>query len=119
MAYIEDVSGSYEVFVQPVPAGHGKWQISTHGGAQPVWRQDGKELFYLAAGGNITAVPVKIGASFEAGVPKELFKISTADLPEIRRHYSVSPDGQRFLVNQFVASHPQTILLQNWLSPAR
>ena len=36
-----------------------------------------------------------------------------------RRHYSVTPDGQRFLVNVRVDDHPPTILLQNWLSPAR
>jgi len=25
----------------------GKWQISSGGGQQPLWRRDGKELFYL------------------------------------------------------------------------
>src|SRR6516164_2818265 len=46
MAYAADESGSWEVFVQSVPAGRGKWQMSNHGGAQPVWRRDVKELFY-------------------------------------------------------------------------
>jgi len=119
MAYVSAESGSLEVFVQPIPAGHGKWQISTQGGAQPVWRRDGKELFYKSADSKIVAVPVKIGATFEAGVPKELFPVSTTGLFNIRRQYSVSPDGQRFLVNVRVDEHPQTILLQNWLNPVR
>jgi hypothetical protein len=38
---------------------------------------------------------------------------------QVRRQYSVSPDGQRFLVNQRVDERSQTILLQNWLSPVR
>jgi eukaryotic-like serine/threonine-protein kinase len=118
MAYASEESGNWEVFVQPVPAGHGKWQVSTRGGAQPMWRRDGKELFYLA-NSKIFAVPVKIGESFEAGVPKELFTISSLrGQPQVRRHYTVSPDGQRFLVNVTVSDHPRTILLQNWLRPA-
>jgi hypothetical protein len=66
--------------VQPVPPGHGKWQVSTKGGTQPVWRQDGKELFYWSGDRKIVAVPVKSGAQFEAGVPKELFSVSTIGL---------------------------------------
>jgi len=119
MAYVSEESGRYEVFVQPIPIGRGKWQISTHGGAQPVWRRDGKELFYKSADSKIVAVPVKIGATFEAGVPKELFPVATFGPFSARRQYSVSPDGQRFLVNLRVDEHPQTILLQNWLSPVR
>jgi serine/threonine protein kinase/Tol biopolymer transport system component len=118
MAYASAESGRFEVFVQPVPAGHGKWQVSTRGGAQPVWRQDGKELFYKSADSKIVAVSVKAGAAFEAGIPKELFPIRTAGVSQVRRQYSVSPDGQRFLVNMPVDERPRTIL-QNWLTPAR
>jgi serine/threonine protein kinase len=120
MAYVSTESARAEVFVQPVPAGHGKWQVSTKGGTQPIWSQDGKELFYWSGDGKIVAVPVKIGAQFEAGVPKDLFSVSTIGLGvlSIRRYYSVTPDGQRFLVVQGVPERTQTILLQNWLSPA-
>jgi len=123
MAYISEESGRSEVYVQPVPAGHGKWQISARGGTQPIWRRDGKELFYRSADNKIMAVPVTLpiasGGNFEAGIPKELFPISTTGSPQIRRQYSVNPDGQRFLVNQTVDEHPQIILLQNWLGAAR
>jgi len=60
-----------------------------------------------------------IGATFEAGIPKELFPVVTNGLFNVWRQYSVSPDGQRFLVNTRVDERPQTILLQNWLSPVR
>jgi Tol biopolymer transport system component len=118
MAYASAESGRFEVFVQPVPAGHGKWQVSTRGGTQPVWRQDSKEIFYKSADSKIVAVSVKAGASFEAGIPQELFPIRTFGVNQVRRHYSVSPDGQRFLVNMPVDDRPRTIL-QNWLTPAR
>lgn len=124
IAYAADESGQPDVFVQSFPAGHGKWQVSTHGGAQPVWSRDGKELFYksppLSDGDKVFAVPVKTGAMFEAGVPRELFSVNTmGGLPYFRRQYSVTPDGQRFLVNLRAEEHTQTILLQNWLTQAR
>jgi Tol biopolymer transport system component len=58
LAYLSDESGRVEVYVQPfspedAAAGKpvaGKWQVSTAGGAQPRWRADGKELFYVAPG---------------------------------------------------------------------
>jgi len=69
MAYVSEESGKDEVYVQSIPAGHGKWQISSKGGAQPAWRRDGKELFYLSADDKIVTVPIKLGTSFEPGIP--------------------------------------------------
>lgn len=84
--------------------------------AQPVWSQDGKELFYKSLDSKLMTVPAKTGTTFEAGAPKELFPVSTWGTAWFRRQYSVTPDGQRFLVNVRVDAHPQTILRQNWLS---
>jgi|SRR5271165_6038678 len=36
MAYVSEESGKDQVYVQSIPAGHGKWQISSKGGAQPI-----------------------------------------------------------------------------------
>jgi eukaryotic-like serine/threonine-protein kinase len=73
IAYTSDESGAPEVYVQTFPASSGKWRISTGGGCQPRWRRDGRELFYIAADRNLMAVDVKLGSTFEAGVPKPLF----------------------------------------------
>jgi serine/threonine-protein kinase len=119
IAYVSDQAGEYQVFVESYPAGHGKWQISMHGGAQPVWSRNGRELFFISLQQNshtIMAVPIKIGTTFESGAPKELFMVNVFGLPWLRRQYSVTPDGQRFLVNVRVDTHRQTILLQNWLT---
>ena len=56
MAYTSDVSGQREVYVQPFPSADNELRISTAGGEQPRWSGDGKELFYLAADGKLTAV---------------------------------------------------------------
>jgi eukaryotic-like serine/threonine-protein kinase len=116
MAYSSDESGRREVYVQAFPASSGKWQISTAGGAFPRWRRDGKELFYLAADQKLMAVAVQADSTLQAGRPQALFDAHVFGAPIVP--YSVSADGQRFLVNtpaQEVNSSPITVVL-NWTS---
>src|SRR5439155_1639798 len=54
IAYASNESGRYEVYVRPfagrpAAASDTKIQVSTTGGDYPVWKNDGKELFFLAA----------------------------------------------------------------------
>ena len=49
------------------------WQISTSGGVQPEWRDDGRELFYLDPAGTLMAVDIDAAPGFEAGTPRRLF----------------------------------------------
>ncbi|MGH9146434.1 MAG: winged helix-turn-helix domain-containing protein, partial [Vicinamibacterales bacterium] len=49
IAYTSNESGNWEVYVQSFPAPGAKQVISVRGGAEPVWRRDGRELYYLAA----------------------------------------------------------------------
>jgi len=120
MAYASNETGRMEIYVSPFPGGNGKWQVSTGGGQEPRWRQDGKELFYLSPDGKLMAVPVATGASFEAGSPLALFQahrrqpISSQDLFS----YDVSADGQRFLIATKVDeanAAPLSVFL-NWAS---
>src|SRR5256885_14544622 len=46
LAYTSNESGRPEVYVQPFPGPGGKWQISTEGGAEPLWNHNSRELFY-------------------------------------------------------------------------
>jgi eukaryotic-like serine/threonine-protein kinase len=110
IAYVSDESGREEVYVQAFPLSGAKRQISAGGGSEPNWRTDGTELFYVAADRNLMAVPIKAGATVEAGVPKSLFPITAnAD----HRSYAVANDGQRFLVSTSVGAVPITVVL-NW-----
>ncbi len=120
MAYASNETGSWEIYVSPFPGANGKWQVSSGGGQEPRWRQDGKELFYLSPEGKMMAVAVKRGASFEAGSPVALFPthrrqpVSVLDVFS----YDVSGDGQRFLVVTKVDeanAAPLSVLL-NWAS---
>ncbi len=122
VAYSSNESGQTEVYVRPFPAStEGKWLISNGGGAEPRWRPDGKEIFYIAPSGTLMAAEVKAnGASFEVSAPKTLFRSGilggNGGGPTIAWRYAVSKDGQRFLINsapEEVASSPITVET-NW-----
>jgi len=116
VAYASDESGSWEIYVTTFPGAAGKWQVSRGGGTEPRWRGDSKEIFYLAPGGMLTAVPVSTMGNFSTGSPVSLFQfhgraaISSTDVFS----YDVSKDGKRFLVNRYVkpaSITPLTVVL--------
>jgi eukaryotic-like serine/threonine-protein kinase len=124
VAYASDESGQYQVYVLPFPGPGGKYQVSAAGGSSPRWRSDGKELFYFAADGKLTAVEVKVGSTFEVGTAKTLFDSRVRGWVgsgvgtglNARDNYAVSRDGQRFLLNSL--TEPSTsspiIVVLNW-----
>jgi Tol biopolymer transport system component len=117
IAYSSSASAPPQIFVVARPPASGKWQISNDGGFQPVWRQDGKELFFLAPDGSLMSADITISPSFRSGVPQKLFATGIESLYLISRNsYAVSADGQRFLIRvarQSGASEPIHVLL-NW-----
>jgi Tol biopolymer transport system component len=119
VAYATNESGRFEIVVQPFPEPSGKWQVSTTGGVQPRWRNDGKELYFIAPDGKLMAVPITSGdMTIDAGAPAALFpsRVPGGGSPNFFKHqYAVSPDG-RFLLNQLVeepSSLPITVIV-NW-----
>src|SRR5262249_54321873 len=100
----------------PFPSASGKRQISADGGSQPVWRGDGRELFYLGEDGEMMSVSINAAPAFEPGKPQMLFQARIGG-PFGVRHYTVSPDGQRFLViTQFQQqSAPPIDVIIDWL----
>jgi serine/threonine protein kinase/Tol biopolymer transport system component len=109
VAYSSDESGRTEVYVRAFPTGEGRRQISAQGGAQPRWRSDGREIFYVSPSGTVMAVALSVSSSeLTAGSPVPLFTE-----PSLRVNnsmffyggaagYDVSRDGKRFLVNRLI-----------------
>lgn len=98
IAYRSNETGRDEVYVQSYPTGGGKWQISTGGGAQPMWSPTGRELFYKS-GNQMMAVPVDVGATFTPGISHVLFDMPMPErVPGDPSRFAVTPDGERFLV---------------------
>ena len=119
IAYASFETGAQQVYVRSfagaLSGSGGKWQISTGGGSEPMWRGDGKELFYLN-GNRLMAVEVnEDGESIRAGIPRELFEARLT--PEQRRNrYVVTSDGKRFLMNALVEEqeHASIRVVLNW-----
>jgi dipeptidyl aminopeptidase/acylaminoacyl peptidase len=106
VAYVSDDSGDDEVYVVPFPGPGSRVQVSTHGGTQPRWRRDGREMYYLSPETKMMATEVSGDASaFHVGTTEELFTIT--GLGSIPGHlYDVTADGQKFLaIQDFILSH--------------
>jgi Tol biopolymer transport system component len=113
IAYTTTETGQPNVYVQPFLRAGGKYRISPNGGRNPHWRADGKELFYLTLVGAMTAVTIDATDVVAAGLPKALF---SAGAVSANQTFSVTKDGQRFLVStrpQDAASTPLTVIV-NW-----
>jgi hypothetical protein len=111
LAYTSDESGRREVYVQPWPTLDRKWQVSTAGGDEPEWRRDGREMFYLAADGTLTAVAIIDRPTFAVESVHGLFQTHAGAPPSPRRNrYAASADGQRFLVNTRVSPDSARVL---------
>lgn len=126
IAYSSDESGRNEIYVRPLDpssavgssaagsaAVTGKWMVSKDGGTTPIWRRDGKELFYIGLDGSAMAVGVSTSGVFKAETPKALFKLPPGVL-----FWDVSPDGKRLLLVAplgVTAQAPFTVVL-NWQS---
>jgi len=110
VAYVSDESGRDEVYVEHFPTHAGRRQISTAGGSLPAWRGDGKELFYIAPGGQLTSIDM----TTDAATPMPLFHLRGSS-------YDVTRDGQRFVVDQPVddiIGSPWTFV-SNWMALRR
>ncbi len=134
VAYMSDESGRDEIYVRPFvpPAATGERPGGRceHSGksprrvvSYPVWRPDGKELYYLNPAGAMMAVPITvIGATLEPGTPVELFPtriLGGGVDTHSGRQYDVAPDG-RFLINTVLDSEAAPItLIQNWNPEAK
>jgi len=118
VAYMSSESGRPEVFVEPFPGGGGRWQVSISGGSEPIWRGDGREIFFRSLDSRVCAVPVTAaGAAFDAGTPECLFAIDPTDVYlNTRNAFVVTADGQRFaaFVSEGGAPPSAVHVVLNW-----
>ncbi|MFN7938071.1 MAG: protein kinase [Bryobacteraceae bacterium] len=123
VAYTSDESGRFEVYVRPFPSGASKWKVSLDGGEFPLWRGDGKEIYFVSPERKLMAVPVKAesgpSARLEVSTPQLLFDAPLHAWPagSPLYPYAVAPEGKRFLMNARLADQeeiPLTVVV-NWL----
>jgi hypothetical protein len=98
LAYVSDESAP-QVYVASIADRNRRYPVSVNGGSQPVWRKDGKELFFRNSDAVLAVQVSSSGAEPAFSQPATLFE---------RRYaygnnrgiaaYDVSADGQRFLM---------------------
>jgi hypothetical protein len=90
-----ELNGVGQVFVQPYPPTGSKFQVTTDGGAYPMWSEDGKQLYYQVFGNAFFAVDFHTDPpSFGKPIPVPLNGVVQ---PLIRLNFD-SPDGKRWVV---------------------
>ncbi len=97
IAYGENRTGRWEVFVALFPSFDRIQQVSVAGGAQPRWRGDGRELFFIDREGKMMSAMVEHGSSAKISVPRNLFDTGLIPDPTVNQ-YAVTNDGLKFLV---------------------
>ena len=125
LAYCSNESSKPQVYVQAFPGPGPKAQVSNDGGTDPVWRRDGRELFYRN-GDSMMAVPVSTTSGFSTGRPQQLWKgryshgmSSSCGPPGLSSsNYDVTVDGKQFLMikddDQDSATSRQIIVVLDW-----
>src|SRR5262249_47651671 len=98
VALVTNESGRAEGFVQSFPAARAGVQVSTAGGSQVRWSADGKEIFYIAPDGKMTAASINLsGAAPEVKLPVPLFQTHLGtgiNVLGYKPQYAVSRDGR-------------------------
>jgi serine/threonine-protein kinase len=100
LAYASTESGPFAVHVCRFPSMRDKQRLSSTSGRAPVWRRDGRELFYLRTSPQAALMALTVNPDTGSfGPPHILFTLpeglhsGTFAVPA----YDAAPDGQRFL----------------------
>ena len=115
IAYVSSQNGRDEVYIERFPDLGDRRQVSTDGGAAPLWSPDGRELFYRRDD-TMMAVAVAGGKTLSVGNPTPLFQGSYFGPALGTRLYDIDPAGKRFLMikDRDEATPQHLILVQNW-----
>jgi Tol biopolymer transport system component len=94
LAYTSDESGRTEVYVSRFPEMSGRVPASAGGGQRPLWRADGRELFFVGPGNRLMAA----GVTITGPTPSVARASSLFEVPLFGGLYAPSADGRRFLI---------------------
>ncbi len=114
LAYVSDESGRSEVYVRSFPGPGGRWQVSTDGGAEPLWAHSGRELFFRSENSVLVAIEVGNGPDFTVGSRRALFSVNRYQAGPNHTGYDLTPDDRRFLFVQRAAPTVDMVVVLNW-----
>jgi Tol biopolymer transport system component len=126
-AYDSNESGRGEVYVRRFPPTADQWQVSVSGGVSPLWRADGRELYYFGSE-NVMAVPINVAERLNPGTPFPLFhapsRLMAASLsaagPIGMIIPGVTPSGDKFLLRSNADQNRASLnVVLHWQSTLR
>jgi len=120
LAYVSNESGIEEVYVQSFPTPGQKKRISEGGGIAPIWREDGKEIYYVAHDALMSVAVTVTPTGVVPSDRRRLFAAPAMGGSSWEPQYAALSNGQRFLFNvRHGSAQPQTItVVFNWLAAA-
>jgi Tol biopolymer transport system component len=119
IAYTSDEAGRPDVYLRSLDGKSAPRRVSAGGGMFPLWRRDGRELYFVAPRGKVVSVPVLSLESLETGEARLLFTVDSTLLLDDRlislsAPIDVTADGERFLVAIGQSELTPLTLIQNW-----
>ena len=126
IVYTSNETGREEVFVRAFPSLERRTQVSTSGGAHPVWSHNGDELFFISAEA-MMAVPVTARTEeLVIGTARKLFADRYVMKGPGHTGYDVSRDGRFLMVKPDTTAPPPAaptssslMVVLNWLEEVR
>jgi hypothetical protein len=113
LAYSSVESDRRAIWLQAFPGAQPERRLVADG-FDPSWRQDGKELYYMALDGTLMAAPVTSPVPLTFGPAVALFRAEIGD-PNVPLHiYAAAPDGQRFLVSEVAQDDTPITVVVHW-----
>ena len=117
IAFSSRIAGPQQIFVIPFPGPGNPKQLSASSGINPIWRKDGKAIFYLNSDfGSVWETEVEAkGNDLAVGKTSLLFKTAAQTGSYQFYPFDVSANGQRFLINSRPEQNNQEItVIANW-----
>jgi serine/threonine-protein kinase len=119
LAYASNETGRFEVWVMAYPRSGLRRQVTTEGGAEPIWSPDGKEIYYRS-GDRVMAIPVTTTPTLVVGRPSVLFEGSFVAGVGGLSLFDVGPDGRFLMMRAVSGREPRQLrVVFNWFEELR
>jgi len=93
--YTSDVTGRFEVYVEPLPQTGDRWPASVGGGEEIIWSRDGSEIYYRY-GRRLFAVEISSDTPLTFGEPRVIYEGPFSNMDGTS--YDVGPDGRPLIL---------------------
>jgi serine/threonine-protein kinase len=118
VAYMSDETGRNEVYVQSYPSLGRKQLVSASGGGvNPMWRHDGRALYYWKANQLMVAHVRPGGGDASMVFDKPTLLVRAPYVDGEHANYDVSPDGRRLVVVTVETSASRIVVAVHALGP--